>query len=153
MIASQGVLTQRGGKTCHAAVVARGMGKPAVVGAESLIILENKAKCGDVYISEGDIITIDGGTGDVILGSAPLVDAEISGDLDEFLTIADSFRSIGVWANADTPTMVAKALEYKAEGFGLVRTERMFNAPTRLPFIQRMIISNTTEERKKWLEN
>ncbi|HZW56159.1 MAG TPA: pyruvate, phosphate dikinase [Nitrososphaerales archaeon] len=152
MIASQGVLTQRGGKTCHAAVVARGMGKPAVVGAESLVILDNHAKSGDVIIGEGDIITIDGGTGDVILGTAPLVDAEISEDLDEFLTMADSFRRNGVWANADTPTMVAKAIEFKAEGFGLVRTERMFNAKTRLPYVQRMIISDTVEERKKWLE-
>ena len=69
-------------------------------------------------INEGDIITIDGGTGDVILGSAPLVDAEISGDLEEFLNMADKFRKTGVWANADTPTMVAKAIEFKAEGFG-----------------------------------
>lgn len=152
MIASQGVLTQRGGKTCHAAVVARGMGKPAVVGAESLVILDHHAQSGDVVINEGDILTIDGGTGDVILGTAPLVDAEISGDLDRFLTIADRFRKTGVWANADTPQMVAKAIEFKAEGFGLVRTERMFNAKIRLPFVQRMIISSTTEERKKWLE-
>jgi pyruvate, orthophosphate dikinase len=152
MIASQGVLTQRGGKTCHAAVVARGMGKPAVVGAETLLIADNQARSGDVIISEGDIITIDGGSGDVILGAAPLVDAEISGDLAEFLTMADKFRKNGVWANADTPTMVAKALEFQAEGFGLVRTERMFNAKNRLPFVQRMIISENTEERKKWLE-
>ena len=107
---------------------------------------------GDVMINEGDIITIDGGTGDVILGSAPLVDPEISGDLDRFLRLADKFRKTGVWANADTPTMVAKAIEFSAEGFGLVRTERMFNAKIRLPFVQRMIISSTTEERKKWLE-
>ncbi len=152
MIASQGVLTQRGGKTCHAAVVARGMGKPAVVGAESLVILENRAQAGDVMISEGDILTIDGATGDVILGAAPLVDAQISADLDRFLTLADRFRKTGVWANADTPQMVAKAIEFKAEGFGLVRTERMFNAKIRLPYVQRMIISSSTEERKKWLE-
>ena len=156
MIASQGVLTQRGGKTCHAAVVARGMGKPAVVGAETLLVLETDgetvARAGDVTINEGDIITIDGGTGEVILGSAPLVDPEISGDLEQFLNMSDKFRKTGVWANADTPTMVAKAIEFKAEGFGLVRTERMFNAKIRLPFVQRMIISSTTEERKKWLE-
>jgi pyruvate, orthophosphate dikinase len=152
MILSQGVLTQRGGKTCHAAVVARGMGKPAVVGAETLVIFDNHAQAGDVMINDGDILTIDGGTGDVILGPAPLVDAEISDELDKFLTLADKFRKTGVWANADTPTMVAKAIEFKAEGFGLVRTERMFNAKIRLPFVQRMIISSTTEERKKWLE-
>ncbi|HYB05016.1 MAG TPA: pyruvate, phosphate dikinase, partial [Nitrososphaerales archaeon] len=152
MILSQGVLTQRGGKTCHAAVVARGMGKPAVVGAETLVILDNHAQAGDVVINDGDILTIDGGTGDVILGPAPLVDAEISDDLDRFLTLADKFRKTGVWANADTPAMVAKAIEFKAEGFGLVRTERMFNAKIRLPFVQRMIISSTTEDRKKWLE-
>ena len=152
MIASQGVLTQRGGKTCHAAVVARGMGKPAVVGAETLLISETQARTGDVIINEGDVITIDGGTGDVILGAASLVDPEMSGDLAEFLSIADKFRKNGVWANADTPTMVAKAIEFQAEGFGLVRTERMFNAKIRLPFVQRMIISEDTEERKKWLE-
>ncbi|MHB8566863.1 MAG: putative PEP-binding protein, partial [Nitrososphaerales archaeon] len=151
MIASQGILTQRGGKTCHAAVVARGMGKPAVVGAESLLIQDGRAKSGDVTINEGDVITIDGGTGDVILGSAPLVEAEISEELNTFLSIADTFRRNGVWANADTPSMVVKALEFKAEGFGLVRTERMFNAKERLPFVQRMIISESTEERKKWL--
>ena len=76
----------------------------------------------------------------------------MSGDLAEFLSIADKFRKNGVWANADTPTMVAKAIEFQAEGFGLVRTERMFNAKIRLPFVQRMIISEDTEERKKWLE-
>ena len=152
MIASQGVLTQRGGKTCHAAVVARGMGKPAVVGAESLQIVNGEARSGHFTIREGDVITIDGGTGDVILGSAPLVDAEITEDLDEFLTLADGFRKNGVWANADTPAMVAKAIEFKAEGFGLVRTERMFNAKERLPYVQRMIISEDTEERKKWLQ-
>jgi pyruvate,orthophosphate dikinase len=152
MIASQGVLTQRGGKTCHAAVVARGMGKPAVVGAETLLITDGQARSGDVMINEGDIITIDGGSGDVILGAAPLVDAEISEDLADFLNLADKFRKNGVWANADTPAMVAKAIEFQAEGFGLVRTERMFNAKNRLPFVQRMIISENTEERKKWLE-
>lgn len=162
MILSKGVLTQRGGKTCHAAVVARGMGLPAVVGAETLKLLEKRdesgklvetvAQAGDVMINEGDILTIDGGTGDVILGTAPLVDAEVSDDLDGFLTISDKFRKTGVWANADTPQMVAKAIEFKAEGFGLVRTERMFNAKTRLPYVQRMIISSSTEERKKWLE-
>ncbi|MDG6905842.1 MAG: pyruvate, phosphate dikinase [Nitrososphaerota archaeon] len=152
MIASQGVLTQRGGKTCHAAVVARGMGKPAVVGAETLLITEQQARMGDISINEGDILTIDGGTGDVILGAAPLVDAEISKDLTDFLQMADKFRKTGVWANADTPTMVAKAIEFQAEGFGLVRTERMFNAKIRLPFVQRMIISENTEERKKWLD-
>ena len=128
------------------------MGKPAVVGAETLLITEKGARMGDVIINDGDVITIDGGTGDVILGAAPLVDAEMSSELAEFLGMADKFRKNGVWANADTPTMVAKAIEFQAEGFGLVRTERMFNAKIRLPFVQRMIISEDTEERKKWLE-
>ena len=128
------------------------MGKPAVVGAETLLISDGQARSGDVIINEGDVITIDGGTGDVILGAAQLVDAEISTDLAEFLSMADKFRKNGVWANADTPAMVAKAIEFHAEGFGLVRTERMFNAKIRLPFVQRMIISENTEERKKWLE-
>jgi pyruvate,orthophosphate dikinase len=151
MIASEGVLTQRGGKTCHAAVVARGMGKPAVVGAEQLLIMDGQARVGETTIKEGDIITIDGGTGEVILGKAPLVDAEISKDLDTFLTWADRLKRNGVWANADTPTMVNNAIKFGAEGFGLVRTERMFNAPERLPFVQRLILSENTEERKKWL--
>ncbi len=152
MIASEGILTQRGGKTCHAAVVARGMGKPAVVGAEQLTILEDRATVGSTTIIEGDILTIDGGTGDVILGEAPLAEAEISGDLDAFLSWADKERTIGVWANADTPTMVQNALKFGAEGFGLVRTERMFNAKERLPFVQRLILSDSSDERKKWLE-
>ncbi|MHB1909574.1 MAG: pyruvate, phosphate dikinase [Nitrososphaerales archaeon] len=152
MIASEGVLTQRGGKTCHAAVVARGMGKPAVVGAEQLMIGENEARVGSTVIKTGDLITIDGGTGDVILGSAPLVDAEISNELDSFLSWANAIKTNGVWANADTPTMVKDAIKFGAEGFGLVRTERMFNAKERLPFVQRMILSESTEERKKWLE-
>ncbi len=151
MIASEGVLTQRGGKTCHAAVVARGMGKPAVVGAEQLLILDNQATTGSTIIREGDIITIDGGTGDVILGAVRLVDAEISRDLETFLSWADAIKTNGVWANADTPTMVANALKFGAEGFGLVRTERMFNAKERLPFVQRLILSDSTEERKNWL--
>lgn len=152
MIASEGVLTQRGGKTCHAAVVARGMGKPAVVGAEQLLIFEDEAKVGNTIIKEGDIITIDGGTGDVILGKAPLVDAELTEDLDIFLSWADAIKRNGVWANADTPTMVGNAIKFGAEGFGLVRTERMFNAQERLPFVQRLILSESTEERKKWLD-
>ena len=152
MIASEGVLTQRGGKTCHAAVVARGMGKPAVVGAEQLLIMDEQAKVGDTIIKEGDIITIDGGTGDVILGRAPLVDAELSRDLDTFLSWADAIKKNGVWANGDTPTMVKNALKFGAEGVGLVRTERMFNLEDRLPFVQRLILSESTEERKKWLQ-
>ena len=152
MIVSEGILTQRGGKTCHAAVVARGMGKPAVVGAEQLSILEDCARTGDTVIKEGDIITIDGGTGEVILGSAPLVDAEISKDLERFLSWADEIKTNGVWANADTPTMVSNAIKFGAEGFGLVRTERMFNAKERLPFVQRLILSESAEERKRWLD-
>lgn len=152
MIASEGVLTQRGGKTCHAAVVARGMGKPAVVGAEQLVIMEDQAKAGETLIKEGDIITIDGGTGDVILGQAPLVDAELSGELNTFLSWADSVKKNGVWANGDTPTMVKNAVKFGAEGVGLVRTERMFNLEDRLPYVQRLILSESTEERKKWLD-
>lgn len=152
MIVSEGILTQRGGKTCHAAVVARGMGKPAVVGAEQLSILDDCAKVGSIVINEGDLITIDGGTGDVILGSAPLVDAEISNDLEAFLSWADEIKKNGVWANADTPAMVGNAIRFGAEGFGLVRTERMFNAQERLPFVQKLILSETTEERKRWLD-
>ena len=152
--ASDGVLTSRGGMTSHAAVVTRGMGKPCIVGAESIKIdLDKKVFFVDNYVvKEGDLITIDGTTGSVYIGEVPLVEPQISKEVATILEWADQFRRLRVRANADTPEMAAKARENKAEGIGLARTERMFNAPDRLELVQKMILAETPEERKKYLD-
>ena len=150
LYASSGVLTQFGGKTSHAAVVARGMGKPAVVGAQDIEIDEENARfrVTDTVIVEGDYITIDGTTGRVIEGKVPLIEPEIKGEFSELLEMSDEIRILGVRANADTPTDARKALEFGAEGIGLTRTEHMFMAQDRLPTVQKMIIARTKEERQ-----
>ncbi|MFX0180464.1 MAG: pyruvate, phosphate dikinase [Candidatus Hodarchaeota archaeon] len=150
LYASSGVLTQFGGKTSHAAVVARGMGKPAVVGAQDIEIDEEHAefRVAETVVQEGEYITIDGTTGRVIEGKVPLVEPEIKGEFSELLEIADEIRTLGVRANADTPTDARKALEFGAEGIGLTRTEHMFMAQDRLPVVQAMIISRTQDERQ-----
>ncbi len=147
--ASLGILTSRGGKTSHAAVVARGMGKPCVSGCEELRIDLNarEAAKGTVRIKEGDFITIDGTTGEVFLGEIPTVDPEISDDLLKLLSWADEIRTMGVRANADTPEGAKKAREMGAEGIGLCRTERMFNAVDRLPIVREMILAGSREKR------
>ena len=152
--ASEGVLTSRGGMTSHAAVVTRGMGKPCIVGAEDVIIDMQKGlfTANGKVVKKGDIITIDGGSGNVYIGEMPLVEPQISGDVATLLKWADSFRRLGVRANADTPEMAAKARENGAEGIGLARTERMFNAQDRLGTVQQMIMADTPEERQKYLE-
>ncbi|MDI6821452.1 MAG: pyruvate, phosphate dikinase [Actinomycetota bacterium] len=154
IIAAQGVLTSHGGLTSHAAVVARGMGKPCVCGCEDVKIdYENCLfKVDDEIVREGDVITIDGGTGRVILGSVPLIPPEISEDLKKILGWADKRRRLGVRANADLPRDARKALEFGAEGIGLCRTEHMFFAEDRLPLVRQMILADTVEERKKALE-
>ncbi|MEM4598146.1 MAG: pyruvate, phosphate dikinase [Candidatus Diapherotrites archaeon] len=154
VIAAKGVLTSRGGMTSHAAVVARGMGKPCVAGCEALQIdLENKqARIGALVIKEFDILTIDGNTGNVILGEAPTIEPKISGELKTLLSWADSIRVLGVKTNADNPTDSAKAREFGAEGIGLCRTEHMFMAKERVPVVQEMILAMNAEERKKALE-
>jgi pyruvate,orthophosphate dikinase len=154
LYSSSGVLTQFGGKTSHAAVVARGMGKPAVVGAQDIEIdLENRLfKVGDTVVEEGNYITIDGTTGRIIDGKVPLVEPEIKGEFLELLEMADDIRKIGVRANADTPIDSKKALEFGAEGIGLTRTEHMFMAPERLPVVQNMIMSRTKQERQDALD-
>ncbi|RLI35261.1 pyruvate, phosphate dikinase [Candidatus Bathyarchaeota archaeon] len=154
VLASRGVLTSRGGMTCHAAVVARGMGKPAVVGCEAIRIdLEaRKFTVNGIEVKEGDIISIDGTTGNVYLGEVPTVQPEITGELGELLAWADEIRSLGIRANADTPEAAARARSFGAQGIGLCRTERMFNAPDRLPIVQEMILSGGKEDRKKALE-
>ena len=153
LYASSGVLTQFGGKTSHAAVVARGMGKPAVVGAQDIEIdEENKEfRVGDTIVQEGETITIDGTTGKIIEGKVALVEPEIKGEFLELLQMADDIKRLGVRANADTPEDAQKALEFGADGIGLCRTEHMFMNPERLPVVQAMIMSRTKEERQETL--
>ncbi|MBI5248961.1 MAG: pyruvate, phosphate dikinase [Desulfomonile tiedjei] len=148
--ASQGILTSRGGKTSHAAVVARGMGKPCVAGAEGIHVdtVHRWAVVGDHVLHEGDLITIDGATGNVYLGEIPTVEPEFSPQLHTLLGWADEFARLGVMANADTPEAAEKAREFGAVGIGLCRTERMFNAVDRLPLVIDMILADTVEERK-----
>jgi pyruvate,orthophosphate dikinase len=152
--ASQGILTSRGGKTSHAAVVARGMGKPCVAGAEGIKVdvKLRQATIGDKILFEGDNITIDGGTGYVYKGVIPTVDPEFSNELKTLLSWADEASRLKVMANADTPDAAAKALQFGAVGIGLCRTERMFNASDRLPIVVEMIIANTEHERQQALD-
>ncbi len=155
MIASVGILTSRGGKTCHAAVVARGIGLPGVVGAGDLQIDEDKGEAsikGNVVFKEGDKITIDGLTGNIWIGDVELVTPEIAGEFKDYLILCDKHRKLGVRTNADTPQMAADALKNGAEGIGLCRTERMFNAKDRLPKVVDMIVAETLEKREKALE-
>ncbi|MEF3245352.1 MAG: pyruvate, phosphate dikinase [Caldisericaceae bacterium] len=153
MAYSQGILTTRGGMTAHAAVVARGMGIPCIVGAESIKLdLENKKFLVNGFeVKENEIITIDGTTGNVMIGEVPMIEPEISGELSEFLGVADEIRKLGVKANANTPGEAKRARSYGAEGIGLCRTERMFLQPDRLPIMQDMIIAETKEERIQYL--
>ncbi len=153
MIAAKGVLTARGGKTSHAAVVARGMGKPCVAGAESLKVdLEKRLfSVNGTTVKEGDLITINGSTGEVILGSVPMIEPAINKDLNQLLTWADARRKLGVWANADYPRDAKVARNYGAQGIGLCRTEHMFMEQERLPFVQKMILAEDEKERRRWL--
>ncbi|GAB6877188.1 pyruvate, phosphate dikinase [Thermaerobacter litoralis] len=150
IVAAQGVLTSRGGMTSHAAVVARGMGKPAVCGCEALRIdLEREEfQVGGRVFRKGDMITIDGATGRVFAGQVPLVEPELSPEFRQLLEWADAARRLGVLANADTPEDARRAREFGAEGIGLCRTEHMFMGPERLPAVQRMILAETREERE-----
>jgi len=149
MIVSQGVLTSRGGATAHAAVVARGLGKPAVVGCEEIDI-DVERRCftapGGIVVKEGDVITINGTTGEVILGEAPLIEPQLTGELQELLTWCDEVKRLQNWANADYPQDAKKAREFGAQGIGLCRTERMFRGD-RLPLVQRLILADSPEER------
>ena len=152
--ASQGILTSRGGKTSHAAVVARGMGKPCVAGAEGIVVdtEHRQAQVGERIVHEGDVITIDGATGNVYLGEIPTVEPEFSEYLQTLLAWADEFARLKVFANADTPNDASKARTYGAMGIGLCRTERMFNAGDRLPIVVEMILADTLEDRQKALD-
>jgi pyruvate,orthophosphate dikinase len=143
------VLTARGGMTSHAAVVARGMGKPCVAGCAALRVDVDArvATIGEVHIREGDLVTIDGTTGRVIAGAVPLVDPQPNPNLETVLTWADGVRELQVLANADTPADARKARANGAEGIGLCRTEHMFMAEDRLPIVREMILADTDETR------
>jgi pyruvate,orthophosphate dikinase len=154
MHAAQGILTARGGMTSHAAVVARGMGKCCVAGCGAVNINEEgKYFVVDTnIIKEGDYITLNGTTGEVILGQAQLIQPELTADFEIFMKWVDEFRKIGVWANADTPNDARVAREFGAEGIGLCRTEHMFFDPERIKAVREMILSDDTAGRRKALE-
>ena len=154
MVASQGVLTVRGGMTSHAAVVARGMGTCCVSGCGEIVINEEN-KCftlGGVTVKEGDYISLDGSTGKIYLGDVLTVEATISGNFERIMEWADDIRTLKIRTNADNPRDTKKAIELGAEGIGLCRTEHMFFEAERIPKIRRMILSETVEERIKALE-
>jgi len=148
--ASQGILTSRGGKTSHAAVVARGMGKPCVAGAEGIAVdvAMREAMIGDTIIHEGDMITIDGTTGRLYLGEIATVEAEFTAELNILLSWADETAKLTVMANGDSAADGRRALKYGAKGIGLCRTERMFNEVDRLPVVIEMIVADTLEDRQ-----
>ena len=154
MKASQGILTVRGGMTSHAAVVARGMGTCCVSGCGDIQMNEAKKEfklAGKTY-HEGDIISIDGSTGNIYDGEIKTVDATIAGEFGRVMEWADKYRKLGVRTNADNPTDTKKAVELGAEGIGLCRTEHMFFDEERIPAIRKMILSDTVEEREKALD-
>ena len=154
IIAAQAVVTSRGGMTSHAAVVARGMGKACICGCEAMIIdlHEKQLRVGETVVNHGEIITIDGGTGEIMLGEIPMIEPELSEEFQLLLTWADEERKIGVRANADNPEDSAKALEFGAGGIGLCRTEHMFMDAARVPIVQKMILAETFEERNAALD-
>jgi pyruvate,orthophosphate dikinase len=148
MMVSQGILTARGGLVSHAAVVARGWGTPAIVGAEAIKIEGKQFSVGDVVVKEGDFISIDGSSGEVVIGEMKTQAAKPPAEFDVILLWADAVRKgkLAVRANADTGEDATKARELGAEGIGLCRTEHMFLAPDRLPVVRRMILADTPAE-------
>jgi pyruvate,orthophosphate dikinase len=143
MDAAKGILTATGGMTSHAAVVARGMGTPCVVGCSALRVMEaqKRAELGGNTLKEGDWITIDGAAGEIMLGQAELVEPEVGGEFSIFMSWADEYRTMKVRANADVPRDAKKAVEFGAEGIGLCRTEHMFFGEDRLRLVREMILS------------
>ena len=154
MHAAKGILTARGGMTSHAAVVARGMGRPCVSGSSEIDInYENKSfKTSSMEIKEGDIITIDGSTGRIIEGSVATVKPEISGDFSKLMSWADSYRKLKIRTNSETPKDTKTAKDFGAEGIGLCRTEHMFFDEERILSVREMILSKTKEDRAKALD-
>jgi len=155
MAFAQGILTSRGGMTSHAAVVARGMGKPAVVGAETIEVKEEEGffRVNKTIVKEGEWISIDGSTGEILLGKVPTIKpVGLEGEVAELLNWADEIRRLGVRANADIPRDAEVARKFGAEGIGLCRTEHMFFEKDRIPKVRKMIVAKTKEEREKALE-
>ena len=153
--ASAGILTSRGGKTSHAAVVARGMGKPCIVGCAALRIDYQKGECATssgAAIKEGDFITIDGSTGDIFSGSVPTIPPKMTQNFQNILSWAQKAKRLGVRANADTPQAARLARKYGAQGIGLCRTERMFNAANRIGLFVQLIMADTPAERGRILK-
>ncbi|MDY6986089.1 MAG: pyruvate, phosphate dikinase [Candidatus Thermoplasmatota archaeon] len=151
MDACEGILTQHGGMTSHAAVVSRAMGKVCIVGCEAISVAREEFRAKDVVVKKGDVITLDGTNGRVILGDAPKVEASVMGEFAELLSYADKFRRLGVRANADTPEQARVAHNFGAEGVGLCRTEHMFFGGERIKAMREMILSDTEDQRKKAL--
>ncbi|MFA5026267.1 MAG: pyruvate, phosphate dikinase [Candidatus Methylomirabilota bacterium] len=153
MHAAQGILTARGGMTSHAAVVARGMGKPCVAGSSDITVYEEHGYffARDTKVSRGDFITLDGSTGEVMLGEAKLIKPELSGDFATLMAWADKCRKIGIRANADTPQDAKVTKQFGGEGIGLTRTEHMFFEGDRIDAVREMILANDLEGRKKAL--
>ncbi len=154
LFAAEAVVTSRGGMTSHAAVVARGLGKPCVSGCEELLIDLDKETitAGDTVVKKGDNLTIDGTLGRVLLGEAPLIEASFTKDFEKLLDWADEIARLQVWANGDTPEDARRARDFGAQGIGLCRTEHMFMASDRIPVMQRLIIADSAEERAVALE-
>lgn len=154
MAVAEGILTARGGRTSHAAVVARGMGKCCVAGCEAIKVNEKEKefKVNGFMFKEGDFISLDGNTGRVIKGKISTLEPELSAEFTELMEWADEVRTLGVRANADTPADARLAREMGAEGVGLCRTEHMFFGEERLPYVQQMILAENKEEREKALE-
>ncbi|MBI2456422.1 MAG: pyruvate, phosphate dikinase, partial [candidate division NC10 bacterium] len=153
MHAAQGILTARGGMTSHAAVVARGMGKPCVAGSQDITVYEEHGYlfARDLTVRRGEYITLDGGTGDVMLGEAKLIQPELSGDFATLMTWADKYRRIGVRTNADTPKDAQVSRKFGAGGIGLCRTEHMFFEGDRIDAVREMILAEDVEGRRKAL--
>lgn len=153
MASAEGILTQRGGMTSHAAVVTRGMGKPCVVGCESISVDYNNKlfKKGEIIIKEGDVITIDGASGRIIKGDVKKIKASLANEFGRLLSFADEFRRLGIMTNADTPNDAKTARDFGCEGIGLCRTEHMFFGGDRIKAVREMIIAETRVEREKAL--
>ncbi len=154
MSVAKAILTARGGATSHAAIVARALGLPAVVGCEELSIDVDAGRLsiGDVTVNAGDLLTVDGSTGNVMVGAAPLIAGEITPELETLLSWADAERRLEVWTNADTPEEAVLARSFGAQGIGLCRTEHMFREEDRLPTFQEMILAETEEDRRAALD-
>ncbi len=151
---AEGILTSRGGKTSHAAVVARSMGKPCVAGADGILIDDKRrmATVGNTEFKEGDMITLDGTSGNIYIGKIPTIEPEFTEELKTLLSWADDVAKLEVMANADTEDDAQRAAKYGAVGIGLCRTERMFNSPERLPVVIKMIVAEDLEERQEALD-